>query len=201
MMAYSPSPAAPVLPEAVRVFSGLAGYGAALLYAGIGATALLDRSGAPVLLGLTGGASIAWALLLVIWATASLRRPEVIWPVFSGLLVPLAAALTLAVVVGQAMFLPLGQRSLDLTAVAAVVLGFVILGSVGYLRRRPMCPNQPPAGRLLAALALSATLVAAIATPGLAASTAGQFAVPHGEHGGNSPSAPVLVPQPGGHHH
>lgn len=47
------------------------------------------------------------------------------------------------------------------------------------------------AGRMLVAAFAGALAVAAVATPGLAASTAGQFAVPHGSHGGGAP---------GGHH-
>lgn len=47
------------------------------------------------------------------------------------------------------------------------------------------------AGRMLIAAFAGALAVAAVATPGLAASTAGQFAVPHGSHGGGAP---------GGHH-
>ena len=41
----------------------------------------------------------------------------------------------------------------------------------------------------------AAIVVAAITTPGLAATAAGQHAVPHGEHGSSTQSAPA------GHHH
>ncbi|WP_434618606.1 hypothetical protein [Arthrobacter sp. A5] len=55
----------------------------------------------------------------------------------------------------------------------------------------------PPAGRLLAAMFAASMLVAAVATPGLAATTAGLHAVPHGGHGGTAPT----LHDPAAHHH
>jgi hypothetical protein len=88
-------------------------------------------------------------------------------------------------------------RSLDGTALSAAVLELVILGCVGWLGRRTFRPgDHPPAvGPLLLVTFTAAIVVAAITTPGLAATAAGQHAVPHGEHGGTSPNSPA------GHHH
>jgi hypothetical protein len=93
---------------------------------------------------------------------------------------------------------------LSLSHLAALLLTLMIIGSKAWLGRQASCVDdggveygggRPAAGgtgteRLLAAAFAGALAVAAIATPGLAASTAGQFAVPHGSHSG----------VPAGHH-
>lgn len=93
-----------------------------------------------------------------------------------------------------------GASGLSLTQLSALLLTLMAIASIGWLRRsgerrqhRDTAP-QPVGmrpGRLLLAAFAGAVLVAGIATPGLAASTAGQYAVPHGGHG---------TPAPGGHH-
>ena len=91
---------------------------------------------------------------------------------------------------------------------AALLLTLMIVASAGWLRRQGTSGDKATAtvtasaagadtaglrpGLLLLAAFGCAVLVAAVATPGLAASTAGQFAVPHGSHG---------IPAPGGQHH
>lgn len=64
--------------------------------------------------------------------------------------------------------------------------------------------GQPRTGRLLAAAFGAAVVVATVATPGLAASMAGQHAVPRGEHGqepdGNNGQGPNPALDPGRHH-
>jgi membrane protease YdiL (CAAX protease family) len=93
-----------------------------------------------------------------------------------------------------------GTSGLNLSQVAALLLTLMIIAALAWLRRnagrlQALPPGAAPAGqpgRLLLAAFTGAVLVAGITTPGLAASTAGQFAVPHGEHG----SAPAT----GGHH-
>ncbi|GAA1344752.1 hypothetical protein GCM10009611_20280 [Arthrobacter roseus] len=192
-----------VMPEVVRVLCGLAGYGAALLYAGVGSTALLAWSGIPTLRMSVVVFSLIWAVALALWATAVLRSSRRSWPTFAKILVPVAVTVTLGATLKSAMFAPLGERSLDITALCAVALGLIILACRGYLQRRPTTSSadvgrsDAPAGRLLLGLAAASVLVAAVATPGLAASTAGEFAVPHSEHGQNL--QPVL-PEPGHHH-
>jgi hypothetical protein len=86
-----------------------------------------------------------------------------------------------------------GMAGLGISHLAALLLTLMILAATSWLSRRsPNLPGgfgenasgRPGAGTLLAAAFAGALLVAAITTPGLAASTAGQFAVPHGEHAG-----------------
>ncbi len=192
-----------VVPEVVRVLYGLTGYGAALLYLAVGSTALLSSSEHPGVRAAVVIASLGWALALTLWGTAVLRSSQRSWPSFTRIMVPVAVTVTLAAVLRNVMFEPLGERSLDVTALCAVALGLVILSCRGYLQRRPatssadVAKRPPPAGRLLLGLAGASVLVASIAAPGLAASTAGDFAVPHSEHGQNQ--QPVLPETE--HHH
>jgi hypothetical protein len=77
------------------------------------------------------------------------------------------------------------------------LLTLMVIASVGWLGRsgdrRQRMATYPQAagmrpGRLLLAAFAGAVLVAGITTPGLAASTAGQYAVPHGGHGHLAPA-------------
>jgi uncharacterized membrane protein len=78
--------------------------------------------------------------------------------------------------------------SLNISHLAALLLTLMIVASAAWLRRHQTgsddggAPAGVPPGRLLLAAFAGAVLVAGVATPGLAASTAGQYAVPHG-HG------------------
>lgn len=89
---------------------------------------------------------------------------------------------------------------LHLSHLAALLLTLMIVASGAWLKGRRlrgmdddgMAPAAARPGILLLTAFAGAVLVAGIATPGLAASTAGQFAVPHGQHGG-----PAM---PAGHH-
>ncbi|HEY1157110.1 MAG TPA: hypothetical protein VGE95_12565, partial [Arthrobacter sp.] len=64
------------------------------------------------------------------------------------------------------------------------------IASLGWLRRPAGERAAMRPGRLLLAAFAGALLVAGITTPGLAASTAGQYAVPHGGHGNLAPGGP-----------
>jgi hypothetical protein len=111
-------------------------------------------------------------------------------PRASALLLPAAAAAHVAAIVLGAGS---GMAGLGISHLAALLLTLMILAATSWLGRRARnlpggpgqnTPGRPGAGTLLAAAFAGALLVAAITTPGLAASTAGQFAVPHGEHAG-----------------
>ncbi len=223
----SDSGTAGLLPEAVRLFTGFAGIGAAAVIFGLssnlvaaavreaGSTAA--RSGsttAAAALGLAAAVLVGvWALCLLLWSIGSLRRGVPIWPLLTNRLLPAAVVLQLGALIYGLWQLPSANRTFDLSSACAVVLELAILGSVGWLRRsggpdqptaaassEPVPLKAPPAGRLLATMFAAALLVAAVATPGLAATTAGLHAVPHGEHGAHSPSLPA-VHDPAGHHH
>ncbi len=218
---------AALLPEAVRLFTGFAGLGAAAVIFGLSsnlvAAAVQDFGSTASESGSTTAASVlglaaavivgVWALCLLLWAMGSLRSGAPVWPLLTGRLLPAAVALQLGALIYGLWQLPAANRTFDLSSACAVVLELAILGSIGWLRRssgpdrstaaepsEPAHSKAPPAGRLLAVMFAAALLVAAVATPGLAATTAGLHAVPHGEHGAHRPSVPT-VHDPAGHHH
>jgi multisubunit Na+/H+ antiporter MnhB subunit len=95
------------------------------------------------------------------------------------------------------VFTASGTPGLGLTQLSALLLNLMVIASVGWLgrsgdRRQRMATSPQAAGmrpgRLLLAAFAGAVLVAGITTPGLAASTAGQYAVPHGGHGHLAPA-------------
>jgi hypothetical protein len=193
----SPAPGA-LLPEAIRMLSAFAGLGAGTLSFGISST-LLASAGSPwswagVL------AAAAWGIALTVWAVQSLRFRTPIWSGAVVRLVPVAVLAHLAAVIHGLGWVPAPARTLDLAALSALALELVLLASAGWLARNGLLRSGPPAvapaaGRLLPALFAAALAVAAITTPGLAATAAGQHAVPHGEHG--SPD----IQGPAGHRH
>ncbi|MDQ6751875.1 MAG: hypothetical protein M3017_00305, partial [Actinomycetota bacterium] len=195
---------AALLPESVRLFSALAGIGAAaltfglcsnLVAAGVQSTA---GGGVPQWLSpieFAAAAPVAgWAVFLLLWAVQSLRRGTAAWPLVIARVLPVAAAVQLASLLYGLWQLPFSRRSFDLTSASALVLELAILGALGWLRRKDGAASAsaeiapPPAGRLLASMFVSAVLVSAVATAGLAATTAGHYAVPHGEHGTHQPA-------------
>jgi hypothetical protein len=114
--------------------------------------------------------------------------------------VPAAVALHLGAVAHGIWWAGESPPSLNGTALTAAALELILLGAVGWLNRRTTLPTGPAmvgpsAGPLLIVTFAAALLVAAITTPGLAATAAGEQAVPHGEHG-----SPHISP-PSGHHH
>ncbi len=161
----------------------------------------------------------AWGICLLLWAVQSLRRGSAVWPVLTIRILPAAVVAQLLAIIYGLWQLPAANRTFDLCAACAVVLELAMLGCLGWLYRTgaahstargtaaPGMPvhgiliggttTAPPAGRLLAAMFAAALLVSAVATPGLAATTAGLHAVPHGEHGSTAPA----LHDPAGHHH
>jgi hypothetical protein len=234
----APGPARPLgtsfLPEAVRLFAALAGIGAGALTLGLSsnllASALQFAAGGgagwmpalPALPGFAAAAVVATAaVLLLLWAVKSLRGDTLAWQLPVRRVLPLAVALQLTLLVLGLWQLPVSGRRFDLTLACTIVLELAILACAGWLHRRNApgasvrnavgAPGSGGAGatRILASMFASAVLVSAVATAGLAASTAGHFAVPHGEHGAHQHSnlepapdqqRPVLH-DPAQHHH
>jgi hypothetical protein len=189
---------APVLNEAVSIHAAFAGIGAGTISFGISST-LLSATGTPwTIAGAT--VTVLWGIGLSVWAVQSLRHGSPMW--FRAVLrvVPVAVFLHLAAIANGIWGPNQSPRSLDGAALSAAALELLILASVGWLARQPTprpspAPVQPSAGALLAAIFAAALIVAAITTPGLAATTAGYHAVPHGEHTSSHLSPPT------GHHH
>ena len=238
----APAAAGPVkvafLPEAVRLFTALAGLGAGVLTLGLSSNVLVSGlqpgpGGDPVP-GLPGLADFAAAVLLaaaavflLCWSVQSLRADRLAWQRAMRGVLPVAVALELAVLIYGLWQLPVSHRRFDLTLACTIVLELAILGCAGWLRRHR--PPQQPAGSaragdadagpwtkdvrpgwMLGSMFISAVLVSAVATAGLAASSAGHFAVPHGGHGSHQPAVPgpsssdpksPLLHDPAQHHH
>ena len=160
-----------------------------------------------------------WGCALLAWTVLTLRRGHMPWAAGTMAMLAAAAFVHAAAAAGQGLGggslsghglsgpSPNGG-SLVVSQLAALLLTLMIVASAGWLRRQGTSGDKATAtvtasaagadtaglrpGRLLLAAFGCAVLVAAVATPGLAASTAGQFAVPHGSHG---------IPAPGGQHH
>ncbi|MEW1808481.1 hypothetical protein [Pseudarthrobacter sp. NPDC080039] len=189
---------APVLAEAVSILAAFAGLGAGTISFGI-SSSLLSAAGTPWTIA-GGTVTLLWGIGLSVWAVQSLRRGSPIRIRAVLRVVPVAVFLHLAAIVNGLWGPNQSPRSLDGSALSAAALELLILASVGWLARQPtsrpsQAPVQPSAGALLAAIFAAALIVAAITTPGLAATAAGNHAVPHGEH-----TSPHLSP-PTGHHH
>lgn len=164
-----------------------------------------------------GAAAGIWGCAILAGTVLTLRRGRLPWAAGSMALLATAALVHAAVAAGQSLngqslngqslepslsSQSMTSGSLVISHLAALLLTLMIVAAAGWLRRQghrgspvrsageDMAGLRP--GRLLLAAFGFAVMVAAVATPGLAASSAGQFAVPHGSHG---------IPAPGGQHH
>lgn len=184
--------------ELLGLLSGFAALGSGLTFFALAADALLATG--TVMNDVLGGIIGLWAAVLTAWGILALRglpgqnRTSVLLSVSVPRILPAAGVVVLGVLAWNALLAPAGNRDFDLTLASALALVLLQLGCHGALRRRsgrtlPSAPLSP--GKLLGGLFLSAVLVAGITTPGLAASTAGNHAVPHGQHGS--------VPEPADH--
>jgi hypothetical protein len=189
---------------AVRLLTGFAGFGAGSLNLAISSSVFAASAGpaAPpaVFAGTVAG---AWGLALLAGAVMFLARDRLAGGPWARYVLASAAAVHLAAIA----FTPVAPAAanLSLTQLSALLLTLMIIASLGWLRRaavrqrgdlqyreRQPVPTAPAGtgmrpGRLLLAAFAGAVLVAGITTPGLAASTAGQHAVPHGSHGNLGP--------------
>lgn len=176
--------------DAVRLVAGFAGLGASGVNLAVSSS--LFAAAGPAFPGRSAGAaaSLVWGVALLVWTMTGLSRNRYPAARTTSVLLPAAAAVHVAAIVLGA---GTGMAGLGISHLAALLLTLMILAATSWLGRRS--PNLPGgsgrgtsprlgAGRLLAVAFAGALLVAAITTPGLAASTAGQFAVPHGEHTG-----------------
>ncbi|SFU05522.1 hypothetical protein [Arthrobacter sp. ov118] len=179
---------------AVGLFAGFAGFGAGAVNLAISASLLLPPAagaGAPPAGGLAAAGAVAgiWGLAVLAWTVLTLRRGQLMR---TGPTTALLAAAALVHAVAAAGGQSMSSGSLVVSHLAALLLTLMILAAAGWLRRHGSGAGTAPGGadtaslrpgRLLLAAFGCAVLVAAVATPGLAASTAGHFAVPHGSHG------------------
>ena len=163
-----------------RMWLAFAAICTGIIHAALAATAPLPL--AP-LLALLGLAELAWGVLAI-------TRDRIPAPVavLAAALAPIAAwgALVLAAAAGGARDLlePLPLLPMAVAATFELFVALVVGRHVraGARRAIPDSPQQPPAGRYLVALITGALASAALVTPALAATDAGEGALPHG-HG------------------
>jgi hypothetical protein len=155
-----------------RTWPALCAWGAGLVHLASGAGSLPHPLGfVLVLLG-----SVEF-----LWGVAALRSSRAAPPagVIGGALGAIALS-AVAALTGAMAWLPLVAASVQLLIIAAI--------GATELRRRssgdsPQEPRAQRTGRTIASFALCAALVSGLTTPALAATDAGDFAVPHGSHG------------------
>lgn len=154
--------------------------------------------------------SAAWAMVALAYTFVSFRAGRLPSAGVAARVLGAAASIHLATVVVGAWRLPEESRFLDLTAASLLVLELSVLAVIGWQRNRALRtrsrPGWKPSALVVVGTAFAASiLVASVTSVGLAASTAGQLAVPHSDHGATSPGGPL----PGnleqlkhsGHHH
>ncbi|MGO4144914.1 hypothetical protein AB4Y77_07500 [Paenarthrobacter sp. YAF11_1] len=195
----------PTLNAATLLFVYFAAMAAGMVELSLAAGYLTGTSSATPGMVVAGVATLAAGLAFLAWSLRGLHRNALVFARFALPVLAVAAAAHLAVsVIGISSL-----RSLDVSHFAALGLTLMALAGAGWLRRQHKTNDggahgQPRTGRLLAAAFGAAVVVATVATPGLAASMAGQHAVPHGEHGqaphgeNGQGSNPAL--DPGRHH-
>lgn len=163
----------------ITLFSCFAGMGAGLVELSIASSYISSRG--PLMWA--GGIFAAWGLALLAGSIASLQRGRLRFR--RATTVGLIAAVLVHVAV---LVAGMAQRLLDGGHLAALFLVLMALGSSTWLARRyrddggGTAAVPPRTGALVAAAFAAAVVVAAVTTPGLAASVAGQHAVPHGGH-------------------
>ncbi len=181
-----PQEVAPQAHPSVRLVTGFAGFGAGSVNLAIASSIFAAGSGEPdrVIVGAVAG---AWGAALLAGAVIFLARDR---PA-GGRWVRYALAAAAVAHLAAIAFPTYTTARLGLTHLSALLLTLMIIASLAWLGRAAGEKRAVRPGRLLLAAFAGAVLVAGITTPGLAASTAGKYAVPHGGHGNLAP---------GGHH-
>ncbi|GAA3277219.1 hypothetical protein [Paenarthrobacter aurescens] len=195
----------PTLSAATLMFVYFAAMAAGMVELSLAAGYLTGTAAVTPLLVLAGVATLAGGLAFLAWSLWGLHRNTLVFTRYALPVLALTAAAHLAVTVAGVST----QRSLNVSHFAALGLTLMAVAGAGWLRRHYKTNDggahgQPRTGRLLAAAFGAAVVVATVATPGLAASMAGQHALPHGEHGqaphGETGQGSNPALDPGRHH-
>ncbi|POH60521.1 hypothetical protein [Arthrobacter glacialis] len=98
--------------------------------------------------------------------------------------------------------MPEASRTFDITLASLLALELSVIAVLGWrrnaaLRQEPRTRKEPTAAAVVGTLFAASVLVAALTTVGMAASTAGELAVPHSGHSDtpDSPSVPSNIEQ------
>jgi hypothetical protein len=159
----------------VRAWLGFLAIGAGLIHLALVIGSPLPV-GVPLLL--IGIAEFGWGVIT--FTTPKLPRPRI---ARIAALAPVLGWALVLVVIGPVI--GVGVRVLPMLVASLLDLALSIGISV-VLRSRERERQPLPAGRYLLAVGLGALLIAALTTPALAATEAGDFAVPHGTFPGGS---------------
>ncbi len=173
------------------LYAGIAGLGVAALaaasYASLASTFGIGSAPAPWWAWLGAIASAVWAGMALVYAAASLLKaaaPAV------NLAVPclaLVSSVHLASIAAGLWGFPEGAKNLDLTIASLLLLELSVLAVFMWQRkRRKNFPHRAVRSSslvVLGSMLASSVAVATVASLGLAASSAGELAVPHSEHG------------------
>jgi hypothetical protein len=158
-------------------WAAIAAWGGGLIQLALGAGAITVAGGTPAIrvagfiLAVMGAAAIGWG-------AAALARGRIVVPRLS-----VAGSLAGILALATAMVLDPARVSVFAVAAASALLMAVALAAAVGIRRaqRPRSSRADAARPRLLGLFVAAILVAGVVTPALAATEAGQHAVPHGE--------------------
>lgn len=171
--------------------AALASAAASSLIPGLGGAASRLNTAPWILLlsGVTGVVSASYALAALGYGAAAFRTGRLPAVRVLQFGVSLAAALHLGALLLGVWGIPGAKREFDLTLASLLVLELAVVAAVGWRghaasRRSFVRKGAKPRSALtvVGTLFAASVLVAAVTTPGLAASTAGSLAVPHSGH-------------------
>lgn len=183
--------------QITRTWLAFAALGAGMIH-----LALVISSPLPLALifGSLGVIEVAWGILAFI--RDRLVAPRAVIAVAIAPVLVWALALATAVTLGQ----PAIASGLPVLPLSIATLFELLIASTvaAHLRRdSERAKSSPSAARYLGALFVGAIAVSALTTPALAATEAGAFAQPHGEHSEVKPApvqpAEVVLPSHLGH--
>ena len=173
------------------LYAGIAGLGVAALAAAssasLASTFGVGSAPGPWWAWLGAGASAAWVGLALVYAVASLLKAAAPAVYLAVPCLALVSSVHLASIVAGLSGFPEGAKNMDLTIGSMLLLELSVLAVFVWQRkRRKNVPHRAVRSSSLVVLGgmfASSVAVAAVAGLGLAASSAGELAVPHSEHG------------------
>ncbi len=159
-----------------------------------------------------GIVSGVYCLASLAYAFVSFRKGVLPNTAALRLVVGLAAGVHLAGFLEGLWRAPSSTRTFDVTLASLLILELSVIAVLGWRKNSELRVNrsikihkEPSAMAVVGTLFAAAILVATITTVGMAASTAGELAVPHSGHMGteNGPAVPSNIEQlkNQGHHH
>lgn len=159
-----------------------------------------------------GVASAVYGLAALAYGFFSFRSGTIKRASTLRLVVSAAALFHLTALLLGLWRLPEASRTFDTTLASLLALELSVIAVLGWRRHAALrqesarkARKEPSAVAVVGTLFAASILVAGLTTVGMAASTAGELAVPHSGHGdtGNSPSVPGNIEQlkNQGHHH